>query len=147
VIEQLFGDLPVGLAAAGFGAAGHLHRNLDGQGSTGEQHLGVLAVQRAAYRYGNTGWLVPRRGSGHAGKPAAANSAACPLRQASRIVTADSGTDNQLAAASSVTENRRETLIGGALFGRTGPSTQAGRQLLSPAQAASRSSTSVAQPD
>src|SRR5579863_5236039 len=38
------------------------------------------------------------------------DSDACPLRQASRIVTSDSGTDNQLAAASSVTENRREAL-------------------------------------
>lgn len=38
------------------------------------------------------------------------DSDACPLRQASRIVTSDSGTDNQLAAASFVTENRREAL-------------------------------------
>jgi hypothetical protein len=91
------------------GAAGHLHRNLDGQDCTGEQHLGALAVQRAAYRCGNTGWYRVADQVMPESRPLP-DSDACPLRQASQIVTSDSGTDNQLAAASSVTENRREAL-------------------------------------
>ena len=63
------------------------------------------------------------------------------------IVTAGSGTDNHLAAASSVTENRREALYRRRPVQPDRPSTQAGRQLLSPTRAASRSSASVAQPD
>ena len=119
-------------------AAGQLHRNLDGQGSAGEQHLGarggpVRGVPLREY------WPVPRRGSGHAGRPAVRRTQpGCPLRQASRIGTTSSGTDNPLAAASSVTENRREAR-------RWRPvrpdrhSAQAARRLFSPqAQAAHR---------
>jgi hypothetical protein len=46
---------PVRLTVARLGAVGQLHRNLDGQGSTGDQYLGAAAVQCTAYRRGNTG--------------------------------------------------------------------------------------------
>ena len=36
-------------------AAGQLRCNLDGKRSLGEHHLRAVAVQRAAYRRGNTG--------------------------------------------------------------------------------------------
>ena len=88
-----------GSCRRGIRAAGQLHRNLDGQGSAGEQYLGARGgparVPLREY------WPVPRRGSGHAGRPAVRRTQPeCPLRQALRTGTTSSGTDNQLPAAS-----------------------------------------------
>lgn len=76
-------------------------------GSPGEQHLGARGGPARGVPLREC-WPVVRRGSGHAGRPAVRRTQPeCPLRQALRTGTTSSGTDNPLAAASSVTGSRR----------------------------------------
>lgn len=68
-----------------------MHRNLDGQSSAGEQHLGAVAVQRRAYRRGNTGLYGITHQFMAEGRPLA-ESGRVLIRPASRVGTTSCGT-------------------------------------------------------
>jgi hypothetical protein len=126
----------------GIRAAGQLHRNLDGPGSAGEQYLGARGgparVPLREY------WPVPRRGSGHAGRPA--------VRRTQPECRFDKLCGLALPALERTTGGQRRAgdreppprPIGGDPFGRTGIPRKPGGVCSPPRRS---SSTSVARPD